>query len=440
MGTREYQGLAGPWTAELLRSLLEVAPEAVIVIEGSGRVALASAEAERLFGYSHQELIGLPVELLVPPRFRAHHRADVTAHSRDPHPRLSAVGLDLFAVRKDGREFSVEVLFSPLRTHQGGPLTYCVVRDISDRKRTENDDSSLAALVHSSDDAIVGQDLDGDIVSWNSGAERLYGYSAEEVLGNPVTTLSPPGRHEDLSRVLARVKSGKRAVNLETTGWHKDGKQLKVSLTVSPVRDKKGEMIGLSTIARDVGVLVRRRDQLRYLAEHDVLTGTRNRRGFVSDLKEQLDRARRYDEHAAVMVIDIDHFKQINDRYGHQAGDRALKAVAIAMVHRLRKMDTVARLGGDEFGVLLPYGRGRQGAVVAADLRRVVAELRFEPVTGQRVQLTVSVGTAILDRDTASDEIVLAAADRDMYRDKLRSQGRQARRQAPRHAGVRRVG
>ncbi len=109
------------------------------------------------------------------------------------------------------------------------------------------------------------------------------------------------------------------------------------------------------------------------------------------------------------------------------------------MVQRLRKMDTVARLGGDEFGVLLPYGRGRQGAVVAADLRRLIAELRFEPVAGQRVPLTVSVGTAILDRGTASHEVVLAAADREMYLDKLRSQGRRARRRGPSHLEVRRV-
>ncbi len=322
MGTRGHQGFSGPWTADLFRSLFEVAPEALILVDGRGQVALASAEAERLFGYAPGELLGVPVGLLVPARFRAQHRAHESAHFRHPRARLSTAGLDLFAVRKDGSELSVEVLLSPLTSGPGGALTYCVVRDISDRKRTEHDDSNLAALVHSSDDAIVGQDLAGAIVSWNSGAERLYRYTAEEVLGNAVTTLSPPGWHEELSKVLARVKTGKRVVNLETTAWRKDGKQLKVSLTVSPVRDKNGEMIGLSTIARDVGMLVRRRDQLLYLAEHDVLTGARNRRGFVSDLNEQLDRARRYDEHAAVMVIDIDHFKQINDQYGHPAGDR----------------------------------------------------------------------------------------------------------------------
>ena len=104
MGTRGNQGFAGPWTAGLLRSLLEGAPEALLVVDGGGRVALASTEAERLFGYSHRELLGLPVELLVPERFRDQHRAHETAHFRNPHPRLSAVGLELFAVRKDGTE------------------------------------------------------------------------------------------------------------------------------------------------------------------------------------------------------------------------------------------------------------------------------------------------------------------------------------------------
>jgi diguanylate cyclase (GGDEF)-like protein len=121
------------------------------------------------------------------------------------------------------------------------------------------------------------------------------------------------------------------------------------------------------------------------------------------------------------MLIDIDHFKQINDRYGHPVGDRALKTVATALAQRLRRTDTVARIGGDEFGVLLPYDDPEQGAEVAADLRRVVSELRFDPGTGRRLHLEISVGTALLDRYTESDEEVLAAADKDMYQDKFRS-------------------
>jgi diguanylate cyclase (GGDEF)-like protein len=189
-----------------------------------------------------------------------------------------------------------------------------------------------------------------------------------------------------------------------------------------------------------MSAVVRDREHLRFLADHDELTGALNRRRFVRDLNVQLGRARRYGESAVVMVIDIDHFKQVNDRYGHPAGDRALKLVATALEQRLRRTDTVARVGGDEFGVLLPYDDPGQGAEVAADLRRVVAELRFEPGTGRREHLSISVGTAALDRYTASEEDVLAAADRDMYQDKFRSRNahgvvKQLAKRGPRRAG-----
>jgi diguanylate cyclase (GGDEF)-like protein len=241
------------------------------------------------------------------------------------------------------------------------------------------------------------------------------------MLGRPVSILTPLGEGEDLAALLARVKTGKRVVNLEAVGARRDGTHVRVALTISPVRDAKGHMVGISTIARDMSAIVRDREHLRYLADHDELTGALNRRRFVRDLNEQLDRARRYGESAVVMVIDIDHFKQINDRYGHPAGDRVLKMVATALAQRLRRTDTVARIGGDEFGVLLPYDEPEQGQEVAADLRRVVTDLEFDPVTGHRLHVNISIGAAVLDRYTESDEDVLAAADKDMYQDKFRS-------------------
>jgi diguanylate cyclase (GGDEF)-like protein/PAS domain S-box-containing protein len=393
----------------------------VVVVDGTGRVVLVNAETERLFGYRRQELVGQPVELLVPLRFRKQHQSHVAGHIANPHHRLTATSLELFGLRKDGSEFPAEILLSPLGPEQGGPLAYCAIRDISDHKRAEYDAAHFASLVQSSDDAIVGETLDGVVVSWNAAAEHLYGYSADEMLGKSVSILSPLGHDDDLAPVLARVKMGTSAVNLEAVGACKDGRHVRVSLTVSPVRDGQGNVVGISTIARDMSALVRDRERLRYLADHDALTGALNRRRFVHDLNDQLDRARRYGEHAVVMVIDIDHFKQINDRYGHQAGDRALKVVATAIAQRLRRTDTVARVGGDEFGVLLPYGGPEEGADVAAELRKVVSELRFDPGTGHRVHLNISVGTALLDRYTTSDEDVFAAADKDMYQDKFRS-------------------
>jgi diguanylate cyclase (GGDEF)-like protein/PAS domain S-box-containing protein len=401
----------------LFRDLVESAPEGLVLVDPAGAIVLVNAEAERLFGYARDELLGQPLDLLVPARFRGAHHGHVSAYSADPHPRLTSFSLDLVGLRKDGSEFPAEILLSPLGPERGG-LTLSSVRDISDRKRVESGLLHFTDLVRSSDDAIISKSLDGTVVSWNAAAERLYGYAAEEILGKPISVLVPPGHDDDLVDILERVRAGEGVVNFETVRARKDGTYVDVSLTVSPVRDEHGNIIGASTIARDVSELVRHREQLRYLADHDALTGTLNRRRFEQDISEQLGRARRYGERAVLMVIDIDDFKQINDSYGHRTGDRALKSVAAALRHRLRGTDTIARLGGDEFGVLLPYAGAEQAAAVAADLRRVVAELNLG-IDGQHdAHVSISVGFTVLDQVTASDEDVLAAADRAMYREK----------------------
>jgi diguanylate cyclase (GGDEF)-like protein len=205
-----------------------------------------------------------------------------------------------------------------------------------------------------------------------------------------------------------------------TVEARKDGTRVDVALTVSSVRDKHGEVVGTSTIVRDVSAVVRYREQLRYLADHDGLTGLLNRRGFEQDLAEQLSRARRYGERAAVMLVDIDHFKQVNDALGHRAGDSALEAVARAFRHRLRKTDVIARLGGDELAVLLPHADDEVAKTVAEELRSTISELRLHLGGDREVHLSVSVGAALLDRDSGAQEDVLAAADQTMYQAKFR--------------------
>ena len=121
-----------------------------------------------------------------------------------------------------------------------------------------------------------------------------------------------------------------------------------------------------------------------------------------------------------MLILDLDRFKHINDTYGHRAGDQALKAVAAALTRRLRETDVIARLGGDEFAVLLPYANERQAAAVAADLRRIVGDISIDASGAARVRLTLSVGFAMIDRDTVSEQTVMTAADRAMYADKGR--------------------
>ncbi|HVA09760.1 MAG TPA: diguanylate cyclase, partial [Acidimicrobiales bacterium] len=274
------------------------------------------------------------------------------------------------------------------------------------------------AVVESSHDAIISKDLSGIITSWNAGAEHLFGYSAAEVIGKPVAILATPGRDDEVSDLLRRVRTGAQVDDFETVKERKDGSQVEVSLTMSPMRDRSGRIFGASTIARDISERLRYQEQLRRLAEHDPLTGLRNRRRFERDIDEQVGRARRYGEQATLLVIDLNGFKRINDTFGHRNGDRALKAVSAALKSRLRETDVVARLGGDEFAILLPYSNTEQGTIIAEDLRRTIDECSIDLEGIARVQVTASVGIVQIDGHTESQDEIMAEADRLMYLDK----------------------
>ena len=263
--------LAQSTTEGLLSSVFfEAVPDAMVAVDVAGTIVQANSQTERLFGYTQGELIGQSVEILVPVGHRKQHHLHREKFRRQPATRRMAAALDLRGRRKDGSEFPVEISLSPVPT-KDGMLVLSAIRDISDHKRIEEQlqkaheelaaskdrqlqesENRLALIVDSSQDAIIGKDLDGTITHWNKGAEQIYGHTAAEVIGKPITILAPRDRPDEIPEILAKIRRGELVEYFETVRMTKDGRRLNVSISVSPIRDAGGEIIGASAIARDV--------------------------------------------------------------------------------------------------------------------------------------------------------------------------------------------
>jgi len=283
-------------------------------------------------------------------------------------------------------------------------------------RKSEND-AILAAIVQGSDDAIFSKTLDAVITSWNPGAERIYGYKAEEVIGQPVSILVPADLPDDVYAIMERIKSGERVDHYETVRKHKDGRLIDISLTVSPIRNGQGEIVGASTIARDITARRAAERTLEHLANHDILTGLPNRILLNDRLTQAINTARRHHKKLAVLFADLDDFKIVNDSWGHAVGDALLQSVAKSLVTTLRSTDTVSRHGGDEFVISLSEINDANDAARTA-LKVLAAVETAHRIGPHTVQVSVSIGISIYPDHGQDAEVLLQKADAAMYRAK----------------------
>ncbi len=289
------------------------------------------------------------------------------------------------------------------------------------------------AIVNSSCDAIIATTPEGLVTGWNPAAAAMFGYAEAEMLGQPLLRLFPADRQAEEQSLLERLRQGEAIEHFETERLHRDGHRIAVSVALSPIVDREGRVLGTSRITRDITRQKALERQVREMAFLDPLTRLPNRRLVMERLLHIQQGCRRTQTHAAVLFVDLDRFKQLNDRHGHAMGDQVLIEVAVRLQAVVRENDTVGRLGGDEF-VILCEGLGHsedEAERAAQTVRDKVQRALDRPFTwdGACHEHGASVGIRVFGGGHEDLDALLHDADRDMYEDKAR------RRTAPAGSG-----
>ena len=252
----------------LYRGILDSSLDGIIVMDANGRVLEFNPAAQRVFGYTNSEATGKDLaDLIIPSPGRDVHRRGLAHFRKTGEGPLIGKRLEIVGVRKDGAPVLVELAITSMKM-DNEPVFVAYLRDIAERKAFEDSSRRIAAIVESSDDAIVSKDLNGIITSWNAGAERLFGYTAEEAIKKPITIIIPPERYPEEQNIMDRIRSGERVEHLDTVRRRKDGSLINVSVTISPVRQSDGRVIGASKIARNISDRVQH--ERRRLAQYTV--------------------------------------------------------------------------------------------------------------------------------------------------------------------------
>jgi PAS domain S-box-containing protein len=248
MGEEEFSPELAVGTAGL--AVMEAAPDALVIVDSRGRIVLMNAQSERMFGFGREELIGQPIERLVPERFANRHLEQRDPYIRDPRTREMGIGLELFARRKDGSEFPVEISLSPLKT-DAGTLVSAAVRDVTERKRAEQ---LFRGLLEAAPDGMVIVDRKGNIVLLNAQSERLFGYSRDELIGQPIERLVPDRFTASHSTHRAFYTEDphtrEMGIGLDLFARRKDGSEFPVEISLSPLQTESGTLV--SAAVRDV--------------------------------------------------------------------------------------------------------------------------------------------------------------------------------------------
>ncbi len=409
------------------QDLLEALPDGTALIDIFGVMQHVNAELSQLTGYSREELVGQNVQILVPPLLRPMEDEARREYSRDPERRLVWNDRNLSVLRKGGSELPVDFALSPI-TIDGRQWTVGSIRDNSLQRAAEQ--ARIEAEHHfrlafeNNMAPMVFTDLEDRIIAANDAFCAMMGRTRDELVGSDSKHFTYPDDVGITEASHARFLQDEiRQVKYVKRYLHSDGRLIVAEVSKSPARDEAGKTLYFIISERDITEERQLTAQLSYQALHDPLTGLANRALFDDRLSQAHSRVMRHGGYGALLLLDLDDFKGVNDTYGHLAGDQLLADVARRLEHVARSSDTLCRFGGDEFLYLAEVISGPEEAELIA--QRFLSELDEPfPISGLNLEQRASIGVVVWDSNSTDVSEVVRDADVALYEAKRLGKGR----------------
>jgi diguanylate cyclase (GGDEF)-like protein/PAS domain S-box-containing protein len=400
---------------EKYRMLLDgVQDYAIFMLDRQGQIVSWNAGAERLKGYTAEQIIGQNFSCFFSPEDIERGRPEEVLRITSASGRHEEHAM---RVRKDGSQFLASVTFTALRDPGGNLRGFSEIsHDLSERKESE---AKYRGLLEAAPDAMVVVDQSGEIVLLNVQAEKQFGYRRDELVGQKVKNIIPEGFAERLIADALRSAEDARAqqigTGIELNGRRKDGSEFPIEIMLSPLESADGILV--TAAIRDITSRKKAEAQMIHLSEHDFLTGLPNRMLLNERADQAIRLARRYRRKVAVLFLDLDGFKHINDSLGHPAGDKLLQSIAKRLVDCVRGSDTVSRQGGDEFVVMLSEVAQVENPTIAVR-RMLKAVAEAHSIDHHDLHITCCIGVSVYPDDGLDAEALIKNADTAMYQAK----------------------
>ena len=410
---KQQSEAAAEKSQRLLQAIMNSAPTLIYVFDREGRLLFCNQQFEKAVGHSRESMIGtLRTDFLPAAIAEQHHNNDQSVLANG-----LALSIEESNQENDG-EHTYLTLKSALRDADGEiSAVIGVSTDITSRKKAEKDLQLASTIFANTADGIIVTDPAGTIVLTNPAFTQITGYSAAEAQGKNPRILQSDHQDAGFYRTMWQALGSVGLWQGEIWNRRKNGELFPEWLSITTVLDPCGAVSNYVGVFSDISAIKRSQAELEHLAHFDPLTELPNRSLFHDRLSHALERAGRYNQHVAVMVLDLDRFKTVNDSLGHPIGDQLLQQVAHRLKDCVRVEDTVARLGGDEFSVVLANLKSGDNIV---DIARKILDSIERPfsINGHAAMVSTSIGIAVFPEDGTTPDLLIRNADAAMYQSK----------------------